>query len=91
MKWPKSLQFLTFRKNTCIAFEKEIQQKLDEVKDSTHSTKAINVKVIKIEWLLQSENQFLDLPPILNQTDNESIVATEFVLKVRDEFWDEQF
>ena len=53
--------------------------------------RAIIVKRIDIKWLMQSGGKFLDLPPILNETDNESIFQTEFVKKVLEEFWEDQY
>ena len=53
--------------------------------------KAVTVKLIDLSWFLNYDMKFLTLTKILNQSENQAIFVSEFVMQVLDQFWEQNF
>ena len=84
---------MTYRSANCIVTLTEIQNAINEKNSVADKTmKAITVKMVDLNWILAEEGSgFLHLCQILNSAETQSILVTDFVNYILQEFWDEYF
>ena len=90
--WPRAVKSITYRSYSCIINKDELQ---NEIKDSYASDdlmiKAVTVRVVNLDWIMNSPLKFLSLTRILNSTQYQPIFVTEFIIEVLNEFWNDNF
>ena len=72
---------MTYRSNKCIVTQEELEGEIRiKHKNDETSSKAIKVRTVNLNGIMDDKLKFIGLTKILNATQNQSIFITEFVV-----------
>lgn len=90
LEWPAETNSLVFRHNdSTITHEGCVAQihKANKNKDVETILSSIKVRKFDMSWLFRDGKNFTDLVEILNVTNKQEVLATEFVKNLSQQFW----
>jgi len=86
LEWPRELDLLTLRKNTCIITAEDIKTKLNVTDPKDAVTRAVNVSKLDMNFFFHNKKRFVAFTQTLINRQNE-VYSSIFVNSLLDQFW----
>ena len=94
---PKNIQLITFRSDSALLNQAEIQKRANDsmrskaffgnCRDQKVISAKVTVKVMDIKWMIKGGQDFLDLVLILEKFERDNLFQTEFMKSLTHEYW----